>query len=64
MFAMGAKLCPIERSSDFELAASITDTCMKLYESSSNGLGGERARIVENKIVITDGAYNLRPEVF
>ena len=53
-----------EAAQHFQIGQKITETCMRSYQESSNGLGGEVFQILEDgSTLITNPSIILRPEV-
>jgi hypothetical protein len=64
MFTTGSKYLKNANSDrDFKLGAKLTDTCMRFYEESGHGLGGETVYVSKDKLSPADSRYLLRPEV-
>ena len=65
MFALGArKIKPSANSTTdyFAVGEKVTETCVKMYQHSTTGLGGETATINGGRVVLSDAKYNQRPE--
>ena len=64
MFALGSKTTnPTNSTIDFfEVGANVTDTCVRMYQESLTGLGGEQAIVEKDKLYLYDGKYTQRPE--
>ena len=66
MFALGAKSfksSPNYTNDYFGIGANVTETCVKMYQQSITGLGGETARVYNGRIELSDAKYTQRPEV-
>ena len=67
MLSLGAKSMnqdKPEAAQHFQIGQKITETCMRSYQESSNGLGGEVFQILEDgSTLITNPSIILRPEV-